>query len=249
MRLDKFLSNKGIGSRNQVKKFIRNSLVSVDGLIVDKSDFKVSTNSIIKYDGLIVDTNTFYYIMLNKPMGVLSATKDTKTTVIDILNLKFKDLFPVGRLDRDTVGLLLITNNGHLAHNMLSPKKHVSKTYFVKVIGLVTYEHIKLFKEGLILDSFTCKPSKLKILRTYPNTKVKNNFYFDVKLDVPITELEIEIVEGKYHQIKKMVKAIGCYTLFLKRISFGPLVLDLNLKEGEHRYLCENELNLLKPYM
>ncbi len=232
MRLDKFLSNKGIGSRKEVKKYISNNLICVNDVIIKKSDFKISPNCSIKYNGVEIENKQLYYIMLNKPSGVVSSTKDNDTTVIDLIDFNCKNLFPVGRLDKDTVGLLLITNDGVVAHNMLSPKKHVAKTYYAKVSGCITDKHITLFKNGLQLSDFTCKPCDLTILSTSGG----------------ITEIEIKITEGKFHQVKRMFKKIGSTVLFLKRIKFGSLVLDPNLKEGEYRFLNDDEMIILKKF-
>ena len=176
--------------------------------------------------------------MLNKPKGVLSATMDKKQpTVVDLIKDKSrKDLFPVGRLDKDTEGLLLITNDGELAHNLLSPKKHVDKVYFAVVAGVVDETIVKEFEKGVVInDEFTALPAKLEVLNT-------NNQEYDVTA----SEVLVTIQEGKFHQVKKMFLAVGSEVLYLKRLSMGSLKLDENLKVGEYRHLTNEELQALK---
>lgn len=169
--------------------------------------------------------------MLNKPQGVVSATEDNfQKTVLDLLgDSRRDDLFPVGRLDKDTEGLLLITNDGALAHRLLSPKKHVSKIYFAHIEGKVTEEDVAAFKKGLVIDEeFTALPAHLKILKSDD-----------------ISEIEVEIFEGKFHQVKRMFQSVGKKVVFLKRLSMGTLILDSTLKPGEFRPLTRAELDLL----
>ena len=209
MRLDKYLTNQGIGSRSQV---------------IDEN------NDIVSLDGVNLEYNKFYYYMLNKPPGVLTAVKDNNyKTVMDIMDVTPKEgLFPVGRLDKDTEGLLLITNDGELSHNLLSPKKHVNKTYYVELNGELIDSDIDLFAKGLdIGEKNITKPAKLEILSG------RNRAY-------------ITITEGKYHQVKRMFQAIGLTVTFLKRISMGSLILDKNLKSGGYRKLTEEEISNLK---
>ena len=171
--------------------------------------------------------------MLNKPAGCLSATKDNhKQTVIDLLENKYKNigLFPVGRLDKDTVGLVLLTNDGDFAHNTLSPKKDVSKTYIAQISGNLPPDGKQIFNKGVTLKDFTCKSAELIIKEVHQN----------------YTVVQVTIVEGKYHQIKRMFLSLGCKVEYLKRISFGDITLDLNLKEGEYRLLNEEELSFVK---
>lgn len=231
MRLDKYLTNQGIGSRSQVKALIKSKKVFVNNVLENKPERHIDENNdIVSLDGVNLEYNKFYYYMLNKPPGVLTAVKDNNyKTVMDIMDVTPKEgLFPVGRLDKDTEGLLLITNDGELSHNLLSPKKHVNKTYYVELNGELIDSDINLFAKGLdIGEKNITKPAKLEILSG------RNRAY-------------ITITEGKYHQVKRMFQAIGLTVTFLKRISMGSLILDKNLKSGEYRKLTEEEISNLK---
>ncbi len=234
MRLDKFLSNCKIGSRNDIKKFVKAKRVKINGSIADKSDIKIDIDADeIIFDNKKIVYEKYIYLMLNKPKGVICSTYDkNEKTVIDILDDKYKDrgLFPVGRLDKDTVGLVIITNDGIFAHNSLSPKKHVLKKYFVFVTGKITDSDVYLFKDGIILDGdYKCKPAKLKIINAEDDK----------------SSALVEISEGKFHQIKRMFASLDKKVLFLKRISFADIELDENLKEGQYRPLNSNEINKL----
>lgn len=230
MRLDKYLTLQGIGSRTQVKEMIRKSKVKVNCEVIKKPEFHVDEeNDKIELDGEILEYNKFYYYMLNKPAGVLSAVTDNNCkTVLNLLDVTPKNgLFPVGRLDKDTEGLLLITNNGQLAHDLLSPNKHVDKTYYVELNGDLVDSDIDLFKEGLdIGEKSKTKPAILEIL---PERN----------------KALITITEGKYHQVKRMFGAIGLTVTYLKRLSMGTLKLDDSLKPGEYRKLTEMEVKSL----
>ena len=231
MRLDKYLTNQGIGSRSQVKELIKSKKVFVNNVLENKPERHIDENNdIVSLDGVNLEYNKFYYYMLNKPPGVLTAVKDNNyKTVMDIMDVTPKEgLFPVGRLDKDTEGLLLITNDGELSHNLLSPKKHVNKTYYVELNGELIDSDIDLFAKGLdIGEENITKPAKLEILSG------RNRAY-------------ITITEGKYHQVKRMFQAIGLTVTFLKRISMGSLILDKNLKSGGYRKLTEEEISNLK---
>lgn len=231
MRLDKYLTNQGIGSRSQVKELIKSKKVFVNNILENKPEIHIDENNdIVSLDGVNLEYNKFYYYMLNKPPGVLTAVKDNNyKTVMDIMDVTPKEgLFPVGRLDKDTEGLLLITNDGELSHNLLSPKKHVNKTYYVELNGELIDSDIDLFAKGLdIGEKNITKPAKLEILSG------RNRAY-------------ITITEGKYHQVKRMFQAIGLTVTFLKRISMGSLILDKNLKSGGYRKLTEEEISNLK---
>lgn len=231
MRLDKYLTNQGIGSRSQVKALIKSKKVFVNNVLENKPERHIDENNdIVSLDGVNLEYNKFYYYMLNKPPGVLTAVKDNNyKTVMDIMDVTPKEgLFPVGRLDKDTEGLLLITNDGELSHNLLSPKKHVNKTYYVELNGELIDSDIDLFAKGLdIGEKNITKPAKLEILSG------RNRAY-------------ITITEGKYHQVKRMFQAIGLTVTFLKRISMGSLILYKNLKSGEYRKLTEEEISNLK---
>lgn len=232
MRLDRFLSEMGVGTRSELKKMIRSGRVSAKGDVVKDPGFTVDENTFVTVDGKKIAYHSKEYYLLNKPAGVICATEDPNTaTVLDLFkeNIR-KDLFPVGRLDKDTVGLLLITNDGELAHRLLSPKAHVDKKYIARVTGEVSEETIKKFAEGLYIDeTFTALPANLEIL--------------NIKDD--ITETLVTIREGKFHQIKRMFAACGCEIIYLKRISMGPLNLDETLPEGSFRPLTKEELSLL----
>lgn len=234
VRLDKLLANAGYGSRKEIKKLARGGNITVNGNLVKDSSAHVSiTDDQVAVNGIEVAYKEFVYLMLNKPAGYISATEDSRdTTVIDLVPEDFShyELFPVGRLDKDTVGLLLLTNDGKLAHELLSPKKHVPKTYFVKVEGQVTDHHITLFKQGIVLDDgYKTKPADLTIISS-------DN----------ISEVELTIMEGKFHQVKRMFADVDMKVIYLKRVSMGSLSLDEDLAEGDIRELTEEELSLLK---
>lgn len=234
-RLDKILANLGYGSRKDVKKIIKSGAVEVDGNIVKSSEAQVDPlKSVIKVDGEKIEYKTYIYIMMNKPADVISATfDDYDTTVIDLLEESYMafEPFPVGRLDKDTVGLLLITNDGELNHRLISPKWHVDKVYYAKVDGELTEEDIELFKDGITIDDgYKCMPSKLEILN-----KAEEE-----------SEAIVTVQEGKYHQVKRMFQSVGKNVTYLKRLSFGGLKLDEKLQEGSYRELTEKEISYLK---
>ena len=232
IRLDKYLADMGVGTRTEVKKYIRQGKVKIDGLVVKSPEEKVDIeNQEVSYLDQPVGYQTFEYYMLNKPAGVISATTDAKEkTVIDLItDKKRKDLFPVGRLDKDTEGLLLITNDGELAHRLLSPKKHVDKVYYAKVKGVVTEADVKTFAEGVSLgQGEMAKPAVLEIIASDE-----------------ISEIKLTIQEGKFHQVKRMFLSVGKEVIYLKRLSMGTLVLDENLPLGGYRPLKVEELEQL----
>lgn len=236
MRLDKFLANAGIGTRSEVKKMIRSGRITVDGEMVKRPEYQTDETYTVALDGGDIQYSKFEYYMLNKPAGVVSATVDECTTVVELIKeTKHRDLFPVGRLDKDTEGLLIITNDGKLAHDLLSPGKHVSKTYFVRVDGFVNEDDVRLFGEGVdIGDDKLTKPAVIKNIRHIQDK------------DTQMTELLITITEGRYHQIKRMFAKIKKPVLYLKRIAMGELKLDEKLGLGEYRLLSSDELNCLK---
>ncbi|NWQ43071.1 rRNA pseudouridine synthase [Bacillus sp. EB106-08-02-XG196] len=236
MRIDKMLANLGYGSRKEVKQLLKSGAVKIDDVIVKDAKQHVDTaKQIVTLNGEIIEYREFIYLMMNKPHGVLSATEDSVgETVIDLLELEDQvyEPFPVGRLDKDTEGLLLITNDGQLAHRLLSPKKHVPKTYFAVIDQEVTDEDVKAFAEGVTLDDgYEAKPGELKILKS------------GIRSDIELT-----ITEGKFHQVKRMFEAVGKKVIYLKRISMGPLPLDESLELGEYRELTDEEVELLKEY-
>ena len=233
-RLDKVLANMGYGSRKDVKKIIKDGRVKVNDEVVLNVEFKVNPVE----DEIFIDDEKliyreFIYLMMNKPQGVVSSTDDpASATVLDILDEEYLiyNPFPVGRLDKDTEGLLLITNDGKLAHELLSPKKKVNKKYYVEVEGCVEEKHKKVFERGIRLDDgYKTLPSNLEIIDSGDISKVY-----------------LTIQEGKFHQVKRMFQAIEMKVIYLKRISMGNLVLDENLAPGEYRELTEDEISLLK---
>ena len=232
IRLDKYLADMGMGTRSELKKMIRSGRVQIDGIPAKKPEEKVDIESqSVTLDGKPVVYQTMEYYMLHKPAGVVSATKDKKEkTVLDLIDgQKRKDLFPVGRLDKDTEGLLLITNDGDLAHRLLAPGKHVDKVYFARIDGKVTEDDAKCFAEGVdIGDEDLTLPAKLEIL-----------------VSADESEILLTIQEGRFHQVKRMFEAVGKKVTYLKRISMGSLVLDENLKKGEYRPLTKEELEKL----
>ncbi|MBN6889364.1 16S rRNA pseudouridine516 synthase [Cytobacillus horneckiae] len=236
MRIDKMLSNLGYGSRKEVKLLLKNGVVQLNGNIVKDAKQHVNPEEdIVVINGEPVEYKEFIYLMMNKPPGVISATEDSQhETVIDILEMEdvVFSPFPVGRLDKDTEGLLLLTNDGQLSHRLLSPKKHVPKTYFAVIDREVTEGDIVSFKEGVMLDDgYETKPAHLKI----------------IKSGLP-SEIELTITEGKFHQVKRMFEAVGKNVIYLKRLSMGPLLLDESLQLGEYRELTDEELQLLVNY-
>ncbi|MCI6690198.1 MAG: pseudouridine synthase [Clostridiaceae bacterium] len=230
MRLDKYLCETGFGTRSQVKDLLKKGQVMVNGEVVKKPELKINeTTDQILCQGKKASYQKNIYLMLHKPAGVVSATEDNREkTVLDLVRPEDRKngLFPVGRLDKDTEGLLLLTDDGELAHRLLSPKKHVDKTYYAKIDGQVTEEHVKQFREGLnIGDEKKTLPAVLTIL-----------------LSGPVSEIEVTIHEGRFHQIKRMFEAVGCKVTYLKRLSMGSLVLDETLPPEEYRPLTEAEL-------
>lgn len=238
MRLDKFLVDCGVGSRTEVKKILKNKTVKVNEVVETSPKRQVDPKQDqISVSGQVLNHERFVYYMLNKPKGVISATEDSKhKTVLDLLDERahYKDVFPVGRLDIDTHGLLLLTNNGGLAHAMLSPKKHVSKCYEAKVAGIMTSEDITAFERGIALKDFTCLPAQLDILERNEEEKT--------------SVVHITLKEGKFHQVKRMVAACGKEVIDLKRLTMGPLNLDTNLALGEYRTLTNQERESLQVF-
>lgn len=237
LRIDKLLANTGFGSRKEVKKLLKTGAVQInDKIVKDPQTHLNPETDQVTVHGEIVEYKEFIYLMMNKPNGVISATEDQREeTVIDLLEMEDQifEPFPVGRLDKDTVGLLLLTNDGQLAHQLLSPKKHVPKTYYAKIEGIVTEDEIKAFKRGVTLDDgYMTKPAELVILS---KNEAENQ-----------SEIELTITEGKFHQVKRMFEAVGKKVTFLMRIKMGPLSLDESLKPGEYRELTDEEIDALK---
>ncbi|MEC2077840.1 pseudouridine synthase [Metabacillus fastidiosus] len=237
MRIDKLLANTGYGSRKEVKQLLKSGTVFADGeKVKDPKTHVDPEKQQITVNGETIEYKEFIYLLLNKPAGFISATEDEyDETVLDLLETEdiiYKP-FPVGRLDKDTEGLLLLTNDGQLAHQLLSPKKHVPKTYYAKILGEVTDDDKTAFENGVELDDgYITKPAKLHIITSGPES-----------------EIELTITEGKFHQVKRMFIAVGKKVQYLKRITMGPLCLDEEeLKRGEYRDLTEEEVELLKNY-
>lgn len=233
IRLDKYLSDMNIGTRSEIKAWIRKGRVKINSVPCRKPDEKVVIESDkVSFDDQIINYKEYVYLMLNKPAGVVSATKDLKEkTVIELIKENGrKDIFPVGRLDKDTEGLLILTNDGELAHNLLSPKKEVDKVYYAQVRGRVTDKDVEAFLSGISIgEDEQCLPAKLEIL-----------------VSDDISEIYLTLQEGKFHQVKRMFKAVGKEVIYLKRISMGGLILDPNLAPGDYRCLTKNEIEHLK---
>lgn len=228
-RIDKIISENLCISRKDAKNLISTSRVKVDGIICKKSDEKVDDSSTIEVDNKKINCMKNIYIMLNKPKGIVSASEDTRDkTVVDILpeEYKRKNIFPAGRLDKDTVGFVLITDDGDFAHRILSPKNHIQKTYVAQIEKNLSDEDIEKFENGITLgDGTVCLSAKVRML--------EDNL------------AEIKIVEGRYHQVKRMFASLGNKVVSLKRTSMGKLKLDENLAEGECRLLNKEELDLI----
>ena len=232
MRLDKFLVACAVGSRTEVKNFLKSGRVTVNGKKEKSAKLQINEETDeICFDGQKLEYEEFVYYMMNKPQGVISATEDPKhKTVLDLLDdyARAKEVFPVGRLDIDTHGLLLLTNDGKLAHALLSPKRHVDKTYLARINGVMTDADVETFAQGVPLKDFTCQPAKLEL----------------VSIDTEKEEslVRVTIAEGKFHQVKRMVAYCGKEVVDLQRLTMGTLTLDEDLKRGEWRHLTKEEL-------
>lgn len=232
-RLDKLLSSQGLGSRKEVARLIRTGQVVVDGNVEKRPESKWDGEKAeILVQGSLLSVQKFCYLMMNKPKGVVSASRDPRCkTVVDLVPDKWRrpGLFPAGRLDKDTEGLLIITNDGDFAHHMLSPKKHVFKRYEAVISGTVGVPEIQRFQEGIVLsDGTKCLPAQLQVMERGETERV-----------------QVEICEGKFHQIKRMFYAVDCDVLQLKRLSIGALELDRALEPGMCREISEEERNLV----
>ena len=242
IRLDKYLADMGKGTRTELKEMIRKGRIKVNGEVVKKPETKIRKGEdTILLDNVPVEYVELEYYLLNKPQGVISATEDRRReTVVDLIDEKQrKDLFPVGRLDIDTEGLLLITNDGALAHRLLAPGHHGDKVYEARCKGLVPDDAVQKVRDGMELsDGLSCMPAELEILER--------------KAGDPETGTEAESLvsltlhEGKFHQVKRMMEEVGCPVVHLKRLSMGPLKLDATLKPGEYRKLTDKERELLE---
>ncbi|HES9652229.1 TPA: pseudouridine synthase [Streptococcus pneumoniae] len=236
MRLDKFLVACAVGSRTEVKNLLKAGRVTVNGKKEKSAKLQIDEKiDEIRFDGQVLEYEEFVYYMMNKPKGVISATEDPKhRTVLDLLDdlARSKEVFPVGRLDINTHGLLLLTNDGQLAHVLLSPKRHVDKTYLAQVKGIMTQEDVETFAEGITLKDFTCKPAILELV--------------SIDTEKNQSQIRVTIAEGKFHQIKRMVGYCGKEVVDLQRLTMGTLVLDENLERGEWRRLTKEELEILR---
>lgn len=236
-RLDKIISNLGYGSRKEIKVLARKGFIEVDGVVEKDSGKLVDPDkSVIKVNGEQIFYREFIYLMMNKPDGVISATSDSREeTVVDLLEVDHQafEPFPVGRLDKDTVGLLLLTNDGELNHRLIAPKWKVDKVYYAKIDKKVTEEDVEAFKKGITLDDgYVCKEAILEIIEATDEG----------------SEINVTIQEGKFHQVKRMFEAVGKNVVYLQRIEFGGLPLDEELEEGEYRELTEEEIMHLKSF-
>ena len=232
IRLDKYLADMGVGTRTETRRMVSKGQVRVNGAAVLKAEQKVETgHDEVSVNGVFVPYEEFEYYMLNKPAGIISASGDKREkTVVDLIeSRRRKDLFPVGRLDRDTEGLLLITNDGALSHRLLSPRKHVDKVYYARVRGIVTADDGRRFEEGVdIGDEKHTLPARLVI---------QSNDESNMESEITLT-----IREGRFHQVKRMFQAVGKEVVYLKRIQMGSLVLDSTLRPGEYKKLDRKEL-------
>ena len=228
MRLDRFLANSGAGTRNEVKKMIREGIVSVNGETVKKGSVQVDEDNdsvCIGYDRII--NHRYVYFMLNKPAGYISATEGNEPTVMDLIGEPYNGMFPCGRLDRDTEGLLLITNDGPLAHALLSPSRHVEKEYFVRLRGPIGTQYADRLKAGIVISGgYRCMPADMKQLSEDTCTVI--------------------LREGKFHEIKRMFEALGNQVEYLQRLRMKNLVLDEDLQPGDYRPLSEEEIEDLR---
>ena len=256
MRLDKFLAEAGIGKRKDVREYIKQGLVMVNGKVLTEPALEIKENvDVVHYKEKIVKYKGKVYYMFNKPSGCITATKDDNSkTVFDYFNEDVSGVFHVGRLDKDTEGLLLLTNDGEFEYHLMHPTKHVNKTYFFWALGFLSENDKKSLEEGIFLEQgkVLAKPAKIEIY--------KEGNYLDFKDEISIESLAnidsknynpkivsgyLTISEGKKHQVKRMLKAVGCYVVYLKRIAIGGLKLDESLKKGEYRSLTREEIDIL----
>lgn len=237
MRLDKLLAHSGLGTRKEVKKLLKKKIVEVNNEIVTDPKVHIDPEvDNVTVSGEPLDYQEFIYLMMNKPQGVISATEDNlHETVLDLLEMQdsLQEPHPVGRLDIDTEGLLILTNDGKLTHRLLSPKHHVDKLYYAEIDGIVTEEDQTVFEQGVILeDDYQTLPAKLEIV--------------SVNEDTNTSVIKLVIQEGKFHQVKRMMHSVGKEVTYLKRLEMGPLKLDDQLELGAYRELTSEELDLLR---
>lgn len=233
-RLDKILANMGFGSRKEVKKLIKSGAVEIDGNITTDVEKKADPDKqAISVNGAVISYKKNIYLIMNKPQGVITATEDSRSsTVLDLVDEEYLcfDISPVGRLDKNTEGLLILTNDGEMNHSLTSPKKNVDKVYYAEVAGRVNTKDIELFREGITLkDGYKALPADLEIIE-----------------ESDISKIKVTVREGKYHQVKRMFEAVSKKVIFLKRLSMGSLELDEDLEPGEYRELTKEEVKELK---
>lgn len=263
MRLDRYLAESYVGTRKEVRNLIIDGLITVNNEIATDPAAEITENTdLIRYKEEVIRHPGKRYIMFHKPAGCITAKQDEiHKTVMDYLTKEEdKGLFPVGRLDKDTEGLLLLTNDGEFNHQLMHPDHHVSKKYFFWVLGTITKENKRLLEKGIAIDetgNLTCQ-TKIEIVQsgsyeelenqipsyTYDSSNMKNNSYKQM-----VTSGYITITEGKKHQVKRMLKAIGCYVIYLKRVQIGELELDGNLQPGDYRELTQEEIENITPFM
>lgn len=257
MRLDKFLAQSGVGTRKKVRTYIKEGTVKVNGQVITEPAIEIKESTdIIEYLGKVVAYTGKVYYMFHKPGGCITATKDTvNKTVFDYFDdINMNGLFHVGRLDKDTEGLLLLTNDGDFEHELMSPQKHVEKTYFFWALGYLDGEDRKQLERGISIgkDEILTKPAKIEVEKCgmYKEFEQEMNIrkYYNMEsnhYEQPVISGYLTISEGRKHQVKRMLKAVGCYVIYLKRISIGGVVLDESLEEGQYRLLREVEIQKL----
>ena len=257
MRLDKFLAQSSIGNRKKVRTYIKEGMVTVNGDVITEPAIEINENSdVIKYIGKVVDYAGKVYYMFNKPSGCITATKDKDhKTVFDFFDhVNMNGVFHVGRLDKDTEGLLLLTNDGEFEHKLMYPEKHVEKTYFFWALGSLDEKDKKQLEQGIYIGKveILTKPAKIEVQKCGMYKELKNEMPVDnlenmnsENYNQPVVSGYLTISEGRKHQVKRMLKAVGCYVVYLKRISIGGLILDESLAKGQYRFLTEVEIKNL----
>lgn len=253
MRLDKFLAQSALGKRSKVREYIKEGKVKVNNEVVTIPAIEINEKlDTIKYLDSKVEYKEKVYYILNKPKGYITAKKDDKhKTVFDILDFNEEGIFHIGRLDKDTEGMLLFTNDGEFEHKLMDPNSHVEKTYYFWALGYLDFEKMQKLENGVLIGEDKTKPSKVKVenLGIYKEfeSEISNLCNVDLNYDnQKVVSGYITISEGKKHQVKRMLKAVDCFVIYLKRVSIGKLNLDETLKVGEYRSLTEEEINILK---
>ncbi len=256
MRLDKFLAEAGIGKRKYVRNYIKEGLIKVNEQIIIEPALEIKEDSdVIFYKDKIVKPKGKVYYMFNKPMGCITATKDKESkTIFHYFKEDMHGIFHVGRLDKDTEGLLLLTNDGVFEHHLMHPTKHVSKTYFFWALGFLSEENKKSLEKGIFIgqDKILAKPAEVTVCKEGNYLDFKDEIYIERLSNIDSKNYNPKVVsgyltisEGKKHQVKKMLKAVGCYVVYLKRVAICDLRLDEDLKKGEYRTLTKEEINIL----